>query len=653
MQAVSFFKRFAVGVGFPKGAENGSGRLTAAPQSGYNSRSTKGVSCMPHLFSSGRLSAFPSRFSVLPAGLFGLCALLCAPSVGGAQSVPDLTRNISAVLGTQGRLMWIDGTANVFHKVMVNGVEQTVDYTTTREGVAEIVRHCKAAHVNTLVVDVKPLSGEVLYNSSIAPHMRSWKGRPVPDFDVLKAFVEEGHKAGLRVAADINTLSEGHKFYNIGPAYQHPQWQSIVYTVDRGLVAPDGTRLAVHCAGEPGDAAKPTVLNDTGTILGGEPTSGMVGLESTESADGVLSGTAGTPVGKQLNVALDADNRVVGMVDSALLGDDPLVSPEDGHLITVTRDADRDWVSRHLKTGEMTHFDLHTGLTPIAQAPSEKVACFVNPLYPDVRQYVLNIVREIVSKYDIDGLVLDRCRFSNLYNDFSDLSRDTFARRLGKPIAHWPQDVFSFSQEPGEGIVRGPLYRPWLEFRAQVIRDLVGDIARTARSIKPGISFGTYVGSWYPSYYEVGVNWGSERTRLRYSWFTPDYPRTGYADFFDWISTGCYYPTATREDARRQGSSEKGTVEYAAELSNNAVAGAAFVYAGIYVPDYADRPDALLKALNAAAQQGQGWMIFDLSYIDAYNFWPVLERASTADVKPPHADPELLSAVRAAQDGAW
>src|SRR5580700_68054 len=122
-----------------------------------------------------------------------------------------------------------------------------------------------------------------------------------------------------------------------------------------------------------------------------------------------------------------------------------------------------------------------------------------------------------------------------------------------------------------------------MQFRAQVIRDFVGEVARTARALKPGIKLGTYVGSWYPDYYEVGVNWGSAHTSLRYPWFTPDYPRTGYAEFFDWISTGCYYPVASREEAREQGQSERATVEFAADLSRSAVAGGAFVYPGVYL----------------------------------------------------------------------
>src|SRR5204862_8040445 len=110
-------------------------------------------------------------------------------------------------------------------------------------------RRWKAAHINTLVIDGKPLSGQVLYNSRVAPRMEEWKGRAVPDFDVLAAFVEEGHKAGLQVDACINVLSEGHKYFNTGPAYEHPDWQSVVYTVDRGIIA-GGALVSVRIAGE-------------------------------------------------------------------------------------------------------------------------------------------------------------------------------------------------------------------------------------------------------------------------------------------------------------------------------------------------------------------------------------------------------------------
>jgi uncharacterized lipoprotein YddW (UPF0748 family) len=609
----------------------------------------------PH--TSIRRNLSPSRLRrVLPTCLaaLGLCLSLDRPLA--AQETPDIARSVCGALGAQGRLMWIDGTANIVRTVHEGGQDKVVDYSTTRAGVAAIVRHCKEAHINTLVVDIKPLVGEVLYNSKIAPHMRQYKGHSLPDFDVLAAFVEEGHRAGLLVDASVNVLSEGHKYYNAGPAYAHPDWQSIVFTVDRGLIAPNGRRLPVRVPNEPSDATRPILLADNSSIQGSEPT-GSIGLETTGS-DLLPHGDSGaqTLIGKQLNVVMDGDNHVTGVVDSGLLGDDALAAPEDGRLLTVTRPADFDWVNHNIRPGANVRFDMQTALTPIAQAPSEKVACFVNALNPDVRRYELDMVREIVANYDIDGFVLDRCRYSNIYNDFSTLSRDAFLRWLntkpGAPAPHgainWPQDVFRFPTTPGGDLIQGPLYGPWLEFRAQVIRDFVADIARVVRAAKPGIAFGTYVGSWYPAYFGVGVNWGSENTTLRYPWFTPDYPQTGYAEFFDWISTGCYYPTPTRYEAREQGLSDRSTVEYAAQLSNAAVANGAFVYPGVNVPDYVGKPEALLRALQTAGKQGQGWMIFDLSYIDEFNWWPQLTAAYPTETSPPDRVTGLLSAMRGA-----
>ena len=575
-----------------------------------------------------------------------------------AQRAPDLARGVALNLETQGRLMWVDGSANLFRTHKFNGVTTLTDYTTTREGVQDIVQHCKAAHINTLVIDVKPISGQVLYASKIAPRMRVWKGRTLPDFDMLGAFVEEGHKAGLQVHACINVLSEGHKYFSVGPAYDHPDWQSVVYTIDRGLLAADGARLSVRVPGEPDSPNKPTLLSDESMIGSSEPKNALVGLEEAVRTNGVVTGETGTPLGKQLNLILDSRNRVAGVIDSALLGDDPLMAPEDGRLVPATQAVDRTWISQHIKAGASVSFDMKTPRLPIAQAPSEKIACFINPLHPEARRHELDIVREIVSNYDIDGFVLDRCRFSNLYNEFSDRTRDAFLEWLPlksktqnpKSKIAWPEDVFSFPQTPGAELVKGPLYKPWLEFRAQTIRDFVGEIAQIVRSVKPKISLGTYVGSWYPKYYEVGVNWGSAKTHLRYPWFTPDYPMTGYAEFFDWISPGCYYALPTREDARKEGQNEKSTVEFAAELSNVAVANGAFVYAGIYAMDYTGKPEVMIRALEAAGKQTQGWMLFDLSYINDYGWWPALEKAFSKDIQAPHRIPDLLPTLRSVMD---
>lgn len=583
------------------------------------------------------------RYCVL-IGSFLLCV-----KPASAQEIPDIARRIVGAIGAQERMLWVDGTANITRTLMVNGHPEVVDYSTTQAGVEAIVAHCKAAHINTLVVDVKPLAGLTLYDSRVAPRMQVWQGHPLPNFDILAAFVQAGHKAGLQVDADINILSEGHKYYQVGPAYAHPDWQSVTYTVDRGLIAPDGSRLPIYVEGEPSASNRAKVLPQDTMVLSQEAEA-MVGLETTGSdLNRSSNASSNTAVGQQLNLVIDKDDRVTGFVDSALLGDNPLSAPDEGYLISATRASDQQWIGMHLTPGAIVRFDLQTPLVPIAQAANEKVACFVNPLNPDVRRYELAMVRDIASRYDIDGFVLDRCRYADFYNDFSDITRRAFEQYIGHPVAHWPEDIYRFSPHPGDPIIPGPLYSQWIRFRAQTIRDFAADVVRTVHAVKPGLPVGTYVGSWYPAYYPVGVNWGSPWTPLHYSWFPDGYPDTGYAELFTWVSTGCYYPIATEEEAIRQGKSRDLTVEGAARISRLALANGTLLYPGIYVPDYEGHPEEMIRALQAAARQGEGWMIFDLSYIDQFNWWPYLEEAYPADALPPERLPDILTAIRSAR----
>ena len=84
-------------------------------------------------------------------------------------------------------------------------------------------------------------------------------------------------------------------------------------------------------------------------------------------------------------------------------------------------------------------------------------AVFVNPLHEDVRSYELSVIREICENYDIDGIILDRMRYPNLFADFSDLSRDAFEKYTGKVIDKWPDDVLVRNSLAVEEAVPGPL----------------------------------------------------------------------------------------------------------------------------------------------------------------------------------------------------
>lgn len=571
------------------------------------------------------------------------CAALLLSIPLSAQRAPNLARTLSTAMGAEGRLLWIDATANFWRKKKVNGLDELLPYTITREGITEIVRNAKLAHINTLVVDVKPLVGQVIFPSQIAPRLRSWQGRPVPEIDILQAFVEEGHKAGLRVHASLNILSEGHKYYKVGLAYERPDWQSIVYTVNRGLVTQNRARLSFRVPKEPDSPDKPLLLADDAQA---DASLERTGLDRPDDND---TNGGGGSFGKLLYVSMDADNKIEGIADAALLGEEPLAPSEDGKMLLVRASDDREWCLQNLDLGMAVTFDMRTELIPIAEAKSEKIACFINPLHPEARKHQIDLIKEIITNYAVDGIVLDRCRYSNIYNDFSNLTKQAFVKWLGKPIARWPQDIYTFSPKPGKRVVPGLYYKQWLEFRAQTIRDFVAEVAQTVRS-KPHLSFGTYVGAWYPSYYEVGVNWGSEKTHLRYAWYTDDYPKTGYAEFFDWIALGSYNPFARQADAKRAGKYNSSSVEGLTELGTSAVANGAFTFGGIYVPDYKNDPEMMINALQAASLQGQGWMIFDLTYIEEFNFWNVIERTTKADAPAPDSLRNLLPLIRKAMD---
>lgn len=539
---------------------------------------------------------------------------VAAPSLA-QNGMPVFGRVLTIQSGLQGRVMWVDGTANLVR-------------TATPEGIRDIVARCKAANISTLVVDVKPVSGQVLYASKVAERMRRWNGRDVPDLDILAEFVQAGHAAGIEVAASVNMLSEGHKQFGAGMAFGRPDLQSVAYVVDRALVTANGNRLPVRGQGDPEDRKRPLARDDT---YAAPPT-------------GEAAGT--------LVVTMSPTGEVEAMADVAMWGDEPIAAPERGRLLALTGEQ-TDWAAANIQPGVSARFDARGKRVPSAEEPAEKVAVFVSPYQAEARKRALDIVREIASNYAVDAIVFDRLRYANLYNDTSDAARRAFEQWIGKRVANFPEDIISFDPVPGEPPRRGPLFRPWLEFRARTIRDLISEAAAAARAARPGIQVAAYVGSWFTEYYGVGVNWGSEKLPVRTSWATPDYNEAGYAEQLDWLTTGCYYGYPTRDEARAAGASPGGSVEAAADVSTRAVSASVPVYAGLYAVNYKDRPKAFEDAISAACRFSNGVMIFDISYIYDYGWWDSLQRAMGQPALPPHRVPGLFLQMRAARDAAF
>ena len=257
-------------------------------------------------------------------------------------------------------------------------------------------------------------------------------------------------------------------------------------------------------------------------------------------------------------------------------------------------------------------------------------AKFLSPINPEVQDYVLGIIADLAA-YDVDGIILDRCRFDDysLQSDFSDLMKSGFEEYCGKTISNWPSDVMN----PGQSAFNGSttsLQKQWLEFRAKVIHDFVVKAADKVHSIKPEMKFGCYVGGWYSSYYYSGVNWASPKYDPKadgYYWAGNNYKDFGYADHCDYMFIGAYASTGniygsgewTMEGFCKQAKRLfKGDVPFAGgpDIGN----GSGFENGG-----QGDLMDDIVEACMGNSTAGM--FFFDLCHIRMHAYWDDIKGA--------------------------
>ncbi len=425
------------------------------------------------------------------------------------------SKPVSGKANPQRNILWFDATAN-FHRF------------TFKDSITYYLQKSKDAGVTDVVVDVKPITGEVLYPSKIAPQMLEWKGgkevgKKDTSWDMLSHFIEEGHRLGLTVYASANVFVAGHNYF------------------DRGVVYEDKSKA---------------------------------------------------------------------------------------HLQTVSH--------------------LPEGLVPITQQ-KKKYSAMLNPALPEVKAYELSILKELITMYPkLDGIVLDRVRYDGITADFSDASRKLFEAYIGKTVANWPGDIFSYTATGTPQRVEGPLYKPWLEWRTKVIHDFFVEARAELKKINPKLIYGDYTGAWYNTYYEVGVNWASKQYNPAddYSWATPKYQQYGYAETLDLFTTGNYFFEVTKEEVKKNNAiraarTEAGmeqrrdtvySVEGSAEIANSVTKGVVPVYAGLYVEQYNADPKQFVKAMKMCRAKSSGVMVFDIVHIIYNGWWDQLKRGLTENL---------------------
>lgn len=510
----------------------------------------------------------------------------------------------------QARIIWIDATANI-------------DRYNTEDKIVALVKSLKDIGFNTIIFDVKPISGQVVYKSKYAPKLTEWRGKQLPpDFDPLTIFVREAKKDQITLCVSLNAFSEGHNLMKTGPALtgEMAKWQSVLYEtkIQVKSIANTGYPVSSDFNKLPPDASAIGAFNDTSKLPAASDTFFWVAINR---AGIITQSESGSQIGK----------AKIPSLGSILIG----------------QGAGADFLRQVGYINSKLEFDTTPIFVPTGQRQEEQYPLMVNPLLPEVQEYERNIVKEILANYDVDGIVYDdRLRFAGINADFSDFTQHEFEKYLKRRV-DWPEDVFKFTITPGldKGLDPGKYYEAWMTWRAQVLRNYVMSIRQTIKAAKPNALFGVYAGSWYGEYPRLGQNWASPDVDAGFWFLTPEYAQTGIAPQLDFLITGCYYPTPTIKDAMKQAVPIGFTIEAAGNLTNRMVRDQTWTYAGIALDQYKGNPEGLKKALQAACGATQGVMVFDLSH-DFEDSAGVFLSAFHETVQAPHQIPGLLAEVR-------
>ncbi len=265
----------------------------------------------------------------------------------------------------------------------------------------------------------------------------------------------------------------------------------------------------------------------------------------------------------------------------------------------------------------------------------------INPINPDFQAHMLNVLKEVTSKYpELDGFMLDRVRYDGIMADFSDLSKNKFEEYIGEKIETFPTDIYEWKTDADgkNNYVRGKHFLKWIEWRTKNIYDFMALARQTVKEINPNISFGTYTGAWYPSYFEVGVNWASNQydPSKDFDWATPDYKNFGYAELIDLYTTGNYYTNVTMAEYRKNNNivinetdskGARGTwycVEGSCEKISEIMNGHPFL-GGILVDQFYENRSQLSRTIAMNLQASDGLMVFDIVHIIRKNLWKEVE----------------------------
>lgn len=411
---------------------------------------------------------------------------------------------------------------------------------------------------------------------------------------------------------DTVSNSEKPRFIWVDAAANFPDFADNKENILRDLTLAKNagfTDVVVDVRGTTGDVLFKTDVVDQAKWFGAWLPSGYTKIERTATWDYLQAFIdAGHSLGLKIHAGV---NTMVGGNTTSL--------GSDGVLF---RDAaKREWATQLLTTSGIVN--------TLDKAGSG--AKFFNPVNENVQNYLIDMLEDLAAYKNLDGIILDRCRFDDLDSDFSPYTKKKFEEYLGYSIPNFPNDVMTAGTTAGSlPASLPPYFKQWLEFRVKTIHDFMEKARIRVKTTNKDIQFGVYVGGWYGSYYGVGVNWASPKfnTSSAYpAWATPKYQTYGYADHMDIILIGAYAgPT------RVYGSNEW-TIQGFCSKAVDKIKGDAIVVGGpdIGNGEWATSSDAVInqaitQSVDAAINACDGYFLFDMIHLKKKNQWEYVKK---------------------------
>lgn len=269
----------------------------------------------------------------------------------------------------------------------------------------------------------------------------------------------------------------------------------------------------------------------------------------------------------------------------------------------------------NMKPDWQTGYMSKNGIINAVSMPG-KASVFVNPANSEVQDYELSIIREIVERYSIDGIILENTGYDGIESGFVPSSQKLFEEYASIPegeaagkIIEWI-DSGNGKKEKKEGMYLDK----WIEWQDSVTNGFIFKVKKEIKDIRPEIELCYYGNSRYS--YGVNRRIGDKNgKRNKYS----------LIPYFDKMFLGIFsYEADSRDVEKFNKMVEENTIQKISKKdSTDCIEGicrkmrnygsSELPVGGIYMMLFKDNHDQFIKALDVCITESNGVVLLDAS----------------------------------------